>query len=382
MRKRIGMWIGAIAAALIMGSSFGSLSAKADEINLVGLTDDLIRFYISANNELDIIGDSFSVNNTEDIDVLTTGGVTQLLSQFAYVNISTTFANVRSGPSTDYAVVGRLYGGAVATAVDTVGDWTKIVSGNVEGYVLTSFLLFGQEAVDKCTDRNNNYCRVTGTTLNLRAAATTTSSVTLILPAYAELKILEKQTGWYKVRYTNPGGISYTGYVSTDYVTKGYYFAIDKKRVDEISSKALIANAVWPFPSDYNIYSDYGYRLHPIDKVWKLHKGIDIGGTYGAALVSICDGYVSTVGWDASSGNYVVISYSNGLQAKYLHCNQIVVKKGQYVAQGQKVATCGSTGAATGPHLHFTMTLNGNLVDPMDYLANYEWAVKWHCTRN
>lgn len=390
MLKKVGMWVASVAAAVIIGSSFGTMSAKADEINLIGLTDDLIRLYISNNNELDVLGSAFTVDAGDTFDTFTTSdNKTYLLAQFAYVNVTSGYANVRSGPGTNTDKVGRLYAGSIAYATDSVigadgQRWTKIESGNVEGYVLESFLVFGQDGIDKADKRNATYCRVTSTSLKLRASASTSSSIKHVIPAYSELKILEKVSGgaWYKVSYTDTIGQTWTGYVSTDYVTKGYYYAITNKRVEEIESKTLMANAVWPFPGEYNIYSDYGYRIHPIYKDYRLHKGLDIGGTEGATLVSILDGTVTSAGWDSSSGNYVVITYADGFTAKYLHCKKLYVKTGQYVTAGQAVAACGKTGDATGSHLHFSLFQNNVMIDPLDYFAAYQGSFKWHCTKN
>ncbi len=384
--KKAGWLIGALAAAVSFGSAFGAIDARAEELNLVGVSNELFRLYITADNELGVIGDTYLGESIDNIETLTVNGETQLLSQFTYVDIDAGYANVRTGPSTDYEVVGRIYGGAVATAVDSLNGWTKIVSGNVEGYVLSDFLKFGQEAMDLYEKRSANKCRILSTTLNLRSSASASSSLVHQMPAYAELTILDKSLGnWYKVQYSN-GYKTYTGYVSADYVSHGYYYAITAARVKELESNALLDNIGWPYPASYGIYSDYGYRIHPITKTYKFHTGLDIGGAYGASEVAALDGTVSYVGWDPyGGGNYVVVTtYTGGIQvqAKYLHCSNVYVSVGQSVVKGQKVASCGSTGSATGPHLHFTLTINGSNVDPMDYFYKYEWAIEWHCTRN
>ena len=384
--KKTGWLIGAIAAAVLAGSSFGAVKAHAEELSLVGVSDELVRFYVSTQNELEVIDESFFGENIEEIETLTVGTETALLSQFTYVNIENSFANVRSGPSKDYAIVGRIYGGAVATAVGASNGWTKIISGNVEGYVLSDFLVFGQEAVDKAEARNKTKCRVLSTTLNLRSSASADSSLLHQIPANAELTILDRGNGtWYKVKYST-GYQSWTGYVYAEYVSRGYYYAITAARLKELEKKTYLDNILWPFPGVYDIYSDYGMRLHPISGVYKMHTGLDIGGISGAAEVAALDGTVSSVGFDPyGGGNYVVVTtYTGGIKVdcKYLHCQNIYVKVGQSVVQGQKVASCGRTGTATGPHLHFTLAINGSNVDPMDYFYKYEYALIWHCKRN
>lgn len=382
--KKAGWLVGAFAGAVALLGAFGPARASAEELNLIGLSDEMYRLYESVDHELNVISQDYVGESLENIAIYTVGEETLLLSQFVYVDIEIGYANVRTGPSTDYDIVGRVYGGAVATAVGDSNGWTKLVSGNVEGYVLSSFLSFGQEAVDKAAKRNENKARVLSTTLNLRKSASVNSSVVHQIPGYAELTILDRSQGsWYKVSYSN-GAKTYTGYVSADYLSHGYYTAITAERVKELQSNSLLDNIGWPYPASYGVYSDYGYRIHPITKAYKMHTGLDIGGALGYSEVAALDGTVTSVGYDPyGGGNYVVVTtYTGGIKVdcKYLHCNNINVRVGQTVKKGDKVATCGKTGSATGPHLHFTLTINGSNVDPMDYL--YKYPVEWHCTRN
>ena len=93
-------------------------------------------------------------------------------------------------------------------------------------------------------------------------------------------------------------------------------------------------------------------------------------GAYGLNIVAALSGTVETVSYDRSSGNYVVLNHGNGVRTKYLHCSSTLVQVGQKVTQGQTIAKVGDTGVATGPHLHFSITIYNSYVDPYTYLKN------------
>lgn len=100
------------------------------------------------------------------------------------------------------------------------------------------------------------------------------------------------------------------------------------------------------------------------------HKGIDIGGSKGAAIKAAASGTVvlSQYGYNGGYGNYVIISHGNGVQTVYGHCTSLTVNVGQTVSQGDVVATVGSTGRSTGNHLHFEIRVNGVAQNPQNYL--------------
>ncbi len=97
----------------------------------------------------------------------------------------------------------------------------------------------------------------------------------------------------------------------------------------------------------------YGMRIHPIHKVKKFHKGRDYPWGSGKLVRSTIDGLVVTSSYSESSGNYLKIyNEETGLMSVSLHFSKILVKKGKYVHAGEPIAKCGSTGDATGPHVH------------------------------
>lgn len=126
----------------------------------------------------------------------------------------------------------------------------------------------------------------------------------------------------------------------------------------------------WPVPSSGKITSYYGYRIHPIYHVNKLHAGIDIGGAaWGAPFVAADDGTVILARYYGGYGNCVIIDHGGGVSTLYAHGSAIYVKEGQKVTRGQNVLAIGSSGTSTGKHAHFEVRVNGSPVDPLPYIT-------------
>jgi murein DD-endopeptidase MepM/ murein hydrolase activator NlpD len=102
----------------------------------------------------------------------------------------------------------------------------------------------------------------------------------------------------------------------------------------------------------------------------RTHKGTDIGAPAGTPIVAAASGTVTTsqYGYNGGYGNYVIISHGNGVQTLYGHCTELCVDEGEYVSQGQLIATVGTTGNSTGNHLHLEIRVNGVAQDPQNYL--------------
>ena len=124
----------------------------------------------------------------------------------------------------------------------------------------------------------------------------------------------------------------------------------------------------WPSASSRRITSEFGYRIHPILKVRKLHTGIDIGAASGTAVLAANKGTVIKAGWNNSYGNVVMIDHGGGIVTLYAHNSKLAVKTGDVVSRGQTISYVGSTGMSTGPHLHFEVRINGKYDNPMNWL--------------
>lgn len=126
---------------------------------------------------------------------------------------------------------------------------------------------------------------------------------------------------------------------------------------------------IWPLPGDGRIYAYFGPRVAPTAGASTYHRGLDIGGVYGARIVATLSGKVIEATYNASRGNYVAIDHGDGLVTYYMHCSKLLVSPGDQVLQGTVIALVGSTGISTGPHVHYSVAVNGNYVDPLKYVS-------------
>ena len=123
------------------------------------------------------------------------------------------------------------------------------------------------------------------------------------------------------------------------------------------------AGMTWPVAG--RITSGFGYRIHPILRFARLHKGVDFGAGTGTPIVAAADGRVSAAGWAGGYGRQVRIAHADGLGTSYSHMSQIVAEPGSYVRRGQLIGYVGSSGLSTGPHLHYEVHRWGQAVNPL-----------------
>ena len=140
--------------------------------------------------------------------------------------------------------------------------------------------------------------------------------------------------------------------------------------LNSISADYIGGALTWPIPGYTTITSEYGMRVHPITGAYKLHTGTDIGAPMGADFVAMAKGVVTKASMTPAYGNMVIIDHGGGVQTLYAHGSEILVQVGQEVEAGTPVLKVGSTGYSTGPHAHFEIRINGQTVNPMDYLLN------------
>ena len=117
-------------------------------------------------------------------------------------------------------------------------------------------------------------------------------------------------------------------------------------------------------PVGARIISRFGMRFHPILHYSRLHAGVDFASGTGAPIRASGSGVVVFSGVMRGYGNVVVIDHGGGISTLYGHCSARLVRDGESVTKGQTIARVGSTGLATGPHLHFEVRRNGSPVDP------------------
>ena len=138
---------------------------------------------------------------------------------------------------------------------------------------------------------------------------------------------------------------------------KGAYYTLDGKSL----RRAYLSS-----PVEFSrISSGFSMRFHPILQKWRAHLGTDFAASTGTPARTVGDGVVEFSGMQNGYGNVVFIKHRNGNETVYAHLSKLMVQRGQTVNQGQTIGLVGSTGWATGPHLHFEFRVNGMQQDPM-----------------
>lgn len=129
------------------------------------------------------------------------------------------------------------------------------------------------------------------------------------------------------------------------------------------SSLPRVSSYAFPLKSYSYVSSEYGSR-------WgTTHTGIDFAAPAGTHIYSWRSGTVTFAGWSGGYGNFIIVDHGDGFVTRYAHCSKIAVTKGQTVSQGQVIGYVGTTGNSTGNHLHFEVKVNGNFVNPKNYLS-------------
>lgn len=144
--------------------------------------------------------------------------------------------------------------------------------------------------------------------------------------------------------------------------------SLEAKILQQSVLKDMLPNSS-PVDAGYNS-SSYGWRIDPFNGSKAFHEGLDFPANTGAPIHAAADGIVSVSELSHAYGNMVKIDHGSGLETRYAHASKLLVKVGERVVKGQVVALVGSTGRSTGPHLHYEIRLNGNSLDPRQYLQN------------
>jgi murein DD-endopeptidase MepM/ murein hydrolase activator NlpD len=116
--------------------------------------------------------------------------------------------------------------------------------------------------------------------------------------------------------------------------------------------------------------SNFGYRIDPFTGMQSFHEGIDFPAEPGTAIIAAASGTVVSTEAHPQYGKMLEIDHGNGLVSRYAHTSRLLVKDGDVVLRGQRVATVGSTGRSTGPHLHFEVRENGIPQNPARFLQS------------
>ncbi|MCI6480542.1 MAG: M23 family metallopeptidase [Spirochaetia bacterium] len=137
------------------------------------------------------------------------------------------------------------------------------------------------------------------------------------------------------------------------------------------TERAYFLDTTLRIPLDSHVLtSDFGIRESPISGMEHFHKGIDLAAPMGSSVYACKAGTVAIAGVDNVYGNYIILDHDNKTQSVYAHLSVIEVETGEKVNKGHIIGKVGSTGASTGPHLHFEIRVNGSAQDPRRLLPS------------
>jgi len=143
--------------------------------------------------------------------------------------------------------------------------------------------------------------------------------------------------------------------------------AVSDAQTVEKADTGLKFEPVWPCEGE--VSSEFGSRIHPVTKETRFHNGIDIAVDEGTQIFACEDGVVEIAEYNEYSGNFAVLSHDGGYASSYSHMSYLFVTEGTSVKKGDLIGLAGSTGVATGPHLHFEIKQDGICKDPKEFLA-------------
>jgi murein DD-endopeptidase MepM/ murein hydrolase activator NlpD len=147
------------------------------------------------------------------------------------------------------------------------------------------------------------------------------------------------------------------------------------KKLDNLASGAIAV------PSDKPVKtaaftSGYGVRSDPFRGGAAMHAGIDLAGPHGTPIYATADGMVTTAKWNSGGyGNLIKVDHGRGIETRYGHLAQMLVRDGQQVKRGQLIGRMGSTGRSTGNHLHYEVRIDGRAVNPIPFMKSTDYLV-------
>ena len=151
-------------------------------------------------------------------------------------------------------------------------------------------------------------------------------------------------------------------------ILQGIESGLTAARTDIVRRNALAAATPSIWPAHGWLSSSVGRRTDPINGGADFHQGLDISADAGSPVYATADGTVSVAHREGAYGNLITIDHGYGLETRYGHLSKFETRSGAKVKRGQVIGRVGSTGRATGPHLHYEVRVNGRLLNPLQLL--------------
>jgi len=144
------------------------------------------------------------------------------------------------------------------------------------------------------------------------------------------------------------------------------HLSLVKKDVEHREALAAATPSIWP--TQGWLTAGYGMRSDPFTGRPDFHPGLDISTDKGHPVYATAEGTVASTSWAGPYGNLIILDHGFGIATRYGHLSRFAVQPGRRVARGELIGYIGSTGRATGPHLHYEVTVNGRLINPLQLL--------------
>jgi murein DD-endopeptidase MepM/ murein hydrolase activator NlpD len=145
-------------------------------------------------------------------------------------------------------------------------------------------------------------------------------------------------------------------------------------KLDQLAQGTVAIPSAEPIHTPTNFTSGFGVRSDPFRGRAAMHAGIDLAGPIGTPIYATADGIVGRSEWNSGGyGNLVELDHGHGIQTRYGHLSKSLVTAGQRVKRGDMIALMGSTGRATGSHLHYEVRIDGKAVNPIPFLQSTDY---------
>ena len=197
------------------------------------------------------------------------------------------------------------------------------------------------------------------------------------LPDSARAKLTEKAKEFEKVNVMNDDQLSkdiasQLNNISARIAYQGNSYGAIEKLINNQDVKLASIPAIQPVSNKdlSRVASGFGMRIHPIYGIPKMHNGLDFTAPQGTPIYATGDGRVTMAGPGTGTGNHVIINHGYGYETVYMHMVRVKARVGQQVKRGEVIGWVGSTGASTGPHLHYEVHINSTAVDPVYFFFN------------
>ncbi len=197
------------------------------------------------------------------------------------------------------------------------------------------------------------------------------------LPDSARVKLIEKKKELDKISVMTDDVLSRDIANSLNNISARVAYQVDsyqeiEKLINNQETKLSSIPAIQPVSNKdlTRIASGYGFRIHPIYGIPKMHNGLDFSATQGTPVYATGDGIVKVAEFGSGFGNNIVINHGYGYETLYGHLVRMKVRQGKRVKRGEVIGWVGSTGASTGPHCHYEVHINGRPVDPVYFFYN------------